>query len=278
MGGNPKSQFDLAMYFNKVAEPEAQERSTYWLDQAAKQGHHESCMHLSNKYIKSGEHLKAIEYLRFATPSKDAVVESVLAQMLINLYTGYIHSTKQSHELGQSELDQYIKSLYTDSLLKTQQSLNITESEANACLSEAKTHIQVAIAKDNLLAKHTWAVFNLDYVEDLTPTEIKEFIDLLQYSADHDFSPSLQVLAGIYENGIYGVKQDVNRGLVLRVKAAQTGSKESQFTLGVLVYQGNGFEQDREKGLHLIKMAAEKGHIEAISYLAEINEHPLLFV
>ncbi|NNH76522.1 sel1 repeat family protein [Acinetobacter sp. ANC 5380] len=271
MKGNAASQYDLARHFNKSTDSEAHKRAFYWMDLAAKQGHQQSCLDLSQFYINNKSYIEAIEYLRLATPSKNGIVEAVLAQLLINLYTDHLNMNSQTTAHGQSDLDEYIESLYGNSLASPTNAIVITESQANTYLDEAKSLIQSAMDQDNLLAKHTWAVFNLDYMPSLSPTEIKEYVDLLKYASDKNFPPSIQVLAGIYENGIYGVKQDVKRGLNLRVKAAQTGSKEAQFTLGALIYKGNGFEEDRDKGMHLIECAAKNGHVEAVNFLAEIK-------
>lgn len=52
----------------------------------------------------------------------------------------------------------------------------------------------------------------------------------------------------------------------LRLKAAETGSKEAQFSLGILVYKGNGFQQNRAEGKKLIKMAADQSTLRQSNF------------
>lgn len=136
---------------------------------------------------------------------------------------------------------------------------------------EAIGFLKLGIDKQNSLALHALAVYTLEYKKNLSKSDAQEALAWLNQAAESNFAPSLQALAGIYENGLYGIKANIDHGLNLRIKAAETGSKEAQYTLGILVYKGNGFKQNRSHGLDLIKKSAAQGHSEAIHFIKSIE-------
>lgn len=190
----------------------------------------------------------AIKYLRISLPSPNGVNESLLGQMLLNGYTQFVDQERMNSGSikAETELDHYIQSLYPTASLSSQQS--ITKETALETLNEALEHLRTGIERNNSLALHALAVYTLEYKTDKTKEETTQAVKWLTQASNNNFAPSLQVLAGIYENGLYGYKVNVEHGLKLRVKAAETGSKEAQFSLGVLVYKGNGFQQNRANG------------------------------
>lgn len=271
MKGNPDSQYAFALTLINSEDQATKDRALYWLDLAAQQNHHNSCLFLANHYIHLNQLETSTNYLRLASTSHNPIVDAMLGQILIGFYTNYINKIKAPDPQDLSHLDKYVQDLYQNALSGDPISTTIDEDTAIKYLKEAEIHLKKAIEHKNPLAQHTWAIYNLDYVQDLSETQCDYFVGLLQSAVDQGFSPSMQVLAGIYENGLYGVKEDVQKGLALRIKAAKTGSKNAQFTLGMLVYKGNGFIQDREKGLDLILSAANNGHVEAQDFLKTLS-------
>lgn len=270
MRGNPEAQYKIANLMNQNADPESKDRAFTWYKTSADQGHADACMYMVKHSIRINAINDAIKYLRLSLPSPNGVNESLLGQMLLNGYTQYIDQERinSGSIKAETELDHYIQSLYPSQ--STQQS--ITKETALETLKEALEHLSTGIKKHNPLALHALAVYTLEYKTDNTKEETTQAVKWLTQASNNNFAPSLQVLAGIYENGLYGYKVNVEHGLKLRVKAAETGSKEAQFSLGILVYKGNGFEQNRAEGKKLIKMAADQGHTEAMEFLKTLEE------
>lgn len=270
--GNPDAQFKIATLMSQKDDPESKDRSFTWYRNSAEQGHPEACMYMIKHSIKANHINDAIKYLKLSLPSPNGVNEALLGQMLLNGYTQYIDQERLNSGsiTPQTELDHYIQSLYPTPPKSSQ--LNITPEDAHATLEEALAHLKTATEKQNPLALHALAIYTLEYKVDKTKEENTQAVKWLTHAANSNFAPSLQVLAGIYENGLYGYKVNIAHGLKLRVKAAETGSKEAQFTLGILIYKGNGFQQNRSEGKKLIKMAADQGHKEAIEFLKTIEE------
>lgn len=269
--GNPEAQFKIATLMNQKDDPESKERAYTWFMNAADQGHQEACMYMVRHSIRINHIKDAIKYLRLSLPSANGINESLLGQMLLNGYTQYVDQERfrNGSIKAETELDHYIQSLYpTQSESSIQE---ITEDTALATVEEALFFLKIGIEKQNPLALHALSVYTLEYKTDRTKEEITQAVKWLTQASNSNFAPSLQVLAGIYENGLYGYKTNIEHGLRLRVKAAETGSKEAQFSLGMLVYKGNGFQQNRAEGKKLIKMAAEQGHTEALEFLSTIE-------
>ena len=61
------------------------------------------------------------------------------------------------------------------------------------------------------------------------------------------------------------LENDTSNGLM---KRAQSGDPEAQFTLGNMYLRGTGIEQDYQKAIYWLKMAAQKGHSAALYNVA----------
>lgn len=276
--GHPEYQYKVAQLISQSELPNAKDNALRWYETASKNGHVDACFEYA---VYTINHLKdedlAIQILKKAPYKSSAKIESLLGQLLITKYTQVIdqrrfeveNKIKTAH--GQDELDQYIQSLIPRQA-KPKKSINadLNDDQLNSYLEEAKYHLLAAQELNHPLGFHALAIFYLEYCDS---KELKNRgIKLLKQSVDMKFAPSCQVMAGIYENGLYGHKENISRGLELRVIAAEQGSKDAQFTLGYLVYYGQGFEQNRELGMRLIMKAADNGHIEAINLLSSLKK------
>lgn len=275
MRGNPDAQFKIANLMNQNDDPDSKDRAFTWFMNSADQGHPESCMYMIRHSIRINDIDNAVKYLRLSLPSENGVNEALLGQMLLNAYTQHIDQQRMNNGnlKAVTELDHYIQSLYP---APAKNELNSLSPEvALKTLEEALKHLKVGIEYQNPLALHALAVYTLEYKTDIHQEEKTQAVKWLTLASNKNFAPSLQVLAGIYENGLYGYKTNIAHGLKLRIKAAETGSKEAQYTLGMLIFKGNGFQQNRAEGKKLIKMAADQGHQEAIDFLdtVEVNNN-----
>ena len=272
MRGNPVAQYKIASLMDKKNDPESKDRAFTWFMNSADQGHPESCLYMIRHSIRINDIDNAVKYLRLSLPSENGVNEALLGQMLLNAYTQHIDQKRMDsgNIKAVTELDHYIQSLYPT---PPKNELNsISPEVALETLDEALKHLEVGVKHKNPLALHALAVYTLEYKSEIDQSEKTQAVKWLTHAANNNFAPSLQVLAGIYENGLYGYKVNVEHGLKLRVKAAETGSKEAQYTLGMLIFKGNGFNQNRAEGKKLIKMAADQGHQEAIDFLNTVEE------
>lgn len=82
----------------------------------------------------------------------------------------------------------------------------------------------------------------------------------------------------MYMNG-YGIEKTLDQEqntIKNQHKAAEKENENAQYVLGRLYYEGynNGFEiiKNEEKGLNLIKMAADKGYEQAIETIEKLKK------
>ena len=70
-------------------------------------------------------------------------------------------------------------------------------------------------------------------------------------------------LGGKYMQGGIGLQKDMRRAAELLAEAAELGSIEALFALGVSYIEGEGVEVDKAKGIELFKKAAMQGDVES---------------
>lgn len=278
LAGNPAYQYKVAQMISQSPFPDAKENALRWYDLASKNSHDLSTFELAVYTINHEKNNdKAIEILKRAKEGTNPKIESLLGQMLLSKYTDVIDHRRFEKEnkirsaKGQDELDRYIQSLMPiQAKPKRELDLNITDDQLNAYLEAALQRLGHAQKLGHPLGYHAHAIYLIQYAED-TKENKQNGLNQLKHAVKMNFAPSCQVMAGIYENGLFGIKPDIRRGLELRVIAAEQGSKDSQFTLGYLVYNGQGFEENQELGLKLIRTAADNGHIEAKDFLKQLK-------
>ena len=85
---------------------------------------------------------------------------------------------------------------------------------------------------------------------------------------------ALRFLAEEYYLGDLGLTKNVSQAIELWTEAAELGSLEAHFQLGLLFYNGNGVREDKLRGIHHLQQAAMNGHVAGRHFLgvAEFNE------
>ena len=84
---------------------------------------------------------------------------------------------------------------------------------------------------------------------------------------------AISELGQIYFNGEYGFQKDMRRAVALMEEAAELGSIESLFNLGVVYQFGEGVEQDKAKSDEFFEKAAMRGSVHARHNLGTFEIH-----
>ncbi|EJK69745.1 hypothetical protein THAOC_08966 [Thalassiosira oceanica] len=66
-----------------------------------------------------------------------------------------------------------------------------------------------------------------------------------------------------YWNGMLGLQKDTRMAVKLWEEAAEFGTIDALFNLGLMYFEGMEVQQDKEKGIQLWKKAAMQGHVES---------------
>jgi len=72
---------------------------------------------------------------------------------------------------------------------------------------------------------------------------------------------AINLLAGEYEHGGFGLRKDMRRAIELRTEAAELGSIGALFNLGIAYDFGKGVQEDKARAGELYKKAAMQGHV-----------------
>ena len=74
---------------------------------------------------------------------------------------------------------------------------------------------------------------------------------------------AIKFLGDMYYHGSLGLTKDVPRAIELWMKAAELGSVDAHYELGLRYYPGDGIEEDKPRGICHWQQAAMKGHVES---------------
>ncbi|EJK77598.1 hypothetical protein THAOC_00558 [Thalassiosira oceanica] len=85
---------------------------------------------------------------------------------------------------------------------------------------------------------------------------------------------AIKVLGEQYCFGDLGLTKDVSRSIELWTEAAELGSIDAHYELGIMYYTGDcveGVEEDKPRGIRHWQQAATKGHVESRHGLGAIE-------
>ena len=74
---------------------------------------------------------------------------------------------------------------------------------------------------------------------------------------------AIHFLGNQYVHEGLGLQKDMRKGIKLYTEAAELGSIEALYNLGVLHFHGRGVQQDKVKGIELWTKAAMQGHVQS---------------
>ena len=91
----------------------------------------------------------------------------------------------------------------------------------------------------------------------------EEHINRTKKLIDNGNAGAMHLLAGIYDQGLYGMPQDNQKAYALYLKAGEQGSADAYSRLGILYRLGTGVERDMKKAQHYWQLAAMMGDVDA---------------
>lgn len=85
-------------------------------------------------------------------------------------------------------------------------------------------------------------------------------LEMWELAADLKSANAQYNLGVAYTNDDQGVRVDMAKGTVLLGLAAKQGHADAQYTLGCVLWNGEGVLADRKKAVELFQLAADQGH------------------
>jgi len=92
------------------------------------------------------------------------------------------------------------------------------------------------------------------------PSDVASAVAMILKRVDKGDADAIKHLGDRYYHGRQGLAKDVPRAIELWTEAAELGSLEAQYELGIVYFNGEGVEEDKPRGIHHYQQAAMKGH------------------
>ena len=89
-----------------------------------------------------------------------------------------------------------------------------------------------------------------------------EFEIVQRKAIEDNDGPSLRIMGICYRQGLF-VEKDKEEGMRLLSVSAEKGDSYAQFNLGMCFFHGDGVEMDKEKGIRLWRVSSEQGNSDA---------------
>ncbi|EJK55993.1 hypothetical protein THAOC_24198, partial [Thalassiosira oceanica] len=99
------------------------------------------------------------------------------------------------------------------------------------------------------------------------PSDDASKLAMIQKREGKRDADAINHLAGQHYFGKLGLAKDVPRAIELWTEAAELGSVEAHYNLGVTYYNGDDVQEDKARGIHHWQEAAMKGDAESRHYL-----------
>ncbi|EJK56391.1 hypothetical protein THAOC_23725, partial [Thalassiosira oceanica] len=94
------------------------------------------------------------------------------------------------------------------------------------------------------------------------PDNYASTLAMIQKRVHKKDAGAINHLAEHYYHGELGLSKDVPRAIELWTEAAELGSLDAHFQLGLVYFKGVGFEEDKPRGIQYWQQAAMEGHVE----------------
>ncbi|MCQ2269321.1 MAG: sel1 repeat family protein, partial [Bacteroidaceae bacterium] len=238
--------------------PQSYEDAARWYRVAAEQGHAEAqCnlgyLHANGLGVEESQE-KAFHWYKQAADNGDM---TALANLITYYWTGRVVPT--SYEKAR----EIIKTVFE----KEPSAMEPISNFFNNCIAEM---IQKGMKEETALINQA-SLGNYVAIEALgilyanQENYSKAYLKFKE-GAELGLPHSQYALAMLYLDGL-GIKENINNALLWLNKSVSQHYAPAQFQLGGHYLLGDIVKQDRNKGLNLIKLAAENGHEEAISLL-----------
>ena len=105
------------------------------------------------------------------------------------------------------------------------------------------------------------------------PTDDASTLAMIQKRVSKGDAEAINHLGDKYCFGVSGLTKDVPRAVELWTEAAELGSLEAHYQLGVIYYIGKDTREDKPRGVHHWQQAAMKGHVSSRCNLGAIEYH-----
>lgn len=203
---------------------------------------------------------------------------------LAEFYLGYMYKHGKGVAQDLEKAEEWYRKAAERGFLPAQNDFGVMlvrlEVESGVLESKAIEWLQKAAEQGYPAAQYNLALVNIligNYYDPTGPEVAAECyhcaVNWYTKAAVQDYPPAQNDLAGIYQNGQWGVDKNLEKALELFTKAASprpitadsvtSGSALAQHNLAMMYSKGHGVIQDFEAAAHWFQKAAEQGNAES---------------
>ena len=113
------------------------------------------------------------------------------------------------------------------------------------------------------LAAKKLGMFDCPFCRTRQPDNDADKLAMVQARVQKKDPVAIYHLGGKYVEGGLGLQKDMRRAIELWTEAAELGSVESLYNLGIAYDGGHGVQENRAEAIKLYKKAAMQGHVES---------------
>ena len=95
------------------------------------------------------------------------------------------------------------------------------------------------------------------------PADDASTLAMIQKRVDKDDAEAINGLGHQYCYGSHGLTKNIPRAIEMWTEAAELGSLDAHYGLGIMYYAGDGVEKDKLRGIHHWQQAAMKGNVRS---------------
>ncbi|EJK66946.1 hypothetical protein THAOC_12082 [Thalassiosira oceanica] len=103
------------------------------------------------------------------------------------------------------------------------------------------------------------------------PVDDASKLAMIQKRVNKGDADAINHLGYKYYYGKLGFTKDVPHAIELWTEAAELGSLDAHYELGILNYYGHGVQEDKPRGIHNLQQAAMKGHVGSRAFLGSVE-------
>ncbi|HGM9833138.1 TPA: hypothetical protein ACXIG6_000105 [Proteus mirabilis] len=178
----------------------------------------------------------------------------VVAEANPDIRSDFIESLSQWLTAG----DEVTQLMFTRMGLSKQDTLHLAKVWANEYENDAKLNFQIG------------HLYNFRYSELDSERKDLEALKWFQKAAELGEPNSQNIIAYLYENGDWGIKQDPKKAIEWYQKAVESGDSNATMNLAKIYYKGVDTKVDYSKALSLFESAKDYNIGESAKYLSQI--------
>ena len=119
------------------------------------------------------------------------------------------------------------------------------------------------VCKGCVMAAQKRGMLDCPFCRTPYPSNHADALAMVQARVEKKDPVAIQLLGEYYYRGVLGLRRDMRKAVQLLTEAAELGSIEALYKIGIAYYNGEGVQEDQAKSVQFYEKAAMQGHAES---------------